>query len=205
MTTATSKQSSKAQTQKAPPKTKVRKMTLQQFWAKYADRADGFKYEFDNGLVEKTPYTMKPEQAYIVKNLKRAFVQSAAYKAGGELYDELEIETLPEKGRRPDVSYLDNEQIEKGDNSALPAFIIEVISTTDNINRVNNKILEYFKVGVKMVWHIFPQQEMVYVFTSPEDIIVCRGEKICSAEPVIAGFKIAAKDIFKRNNSPLSI
>ena len=180
-------------------------MTLEKFWVKYADRADGFKYEFDNGLVEKTPYTMKPEQAYILKNLRRAFALTEAYNLGGELYEELEIETLPEKGRRPDIAFLTNEQIERGDNSTLPTFIVEIISSTDNINRVNDKVLEYFQVGVKVLWHIFPQQEMVYVFTSPEHITVCRGETLCSAEPVVEGFTISANDIFKRKKHPLSI
>jgi Uma2 family endonuclease len=205
MTTAISIPNKSANNLIVHQKPKVRKMTLEQFWAKYSDRADGFKYEFNNGLIEKTPYTKKPEQAYILKNLRRAFALTEAYQLGGELYEELEIETLPEKGRRPDVAFLNNEQIERGDNAALPSFIVEVISPTDNINRVNDKVLEYFKVGVKVVWHIFPMQEMVYVFTSPEHIKVCRGTTLCSAEPVVSGFQISANDIFKRKTHPLSI
>jgi hypothetical protein len=56
---------------------------------------------------------------------------------------------------------------------------------------------EYFDSGVKMVWHVFPNTEKIYIYTSPEHNQICRGEAICSAEEVITGFSIKAKDVFK--------
>ena len=65
MTTAISTQKPFVAYSATSSQMKARKMTLKQFWAKYSDREDGFKYEFNNGLIEKTKYKMKPEQAFI--------------------------------------------------------------------------------------------------------------------------------------------
>jgi hypothetical protein len=56
---------------------------------------------------------------------------------------------------------------------------------------------EYFDVGVKMVWHVFPESKKVYIFSSPFEIRVCQENIICSAEAVIEGFSLKAKDILK--------
>lgn len=175
---------------------KVRRMTLKQFWEKYSDREDGYKYEFINGIVEKTPRRMKLKEAFISQNIKRAFTQTETYKVGGELFEEMDIETLPEQGRRPDICFLTKQQIKMGSNVALPSFIIEVISDTDGINRVNDKLVEYFEVGVAVVWHVFPKQEMVYVYTSVTNVMICRGDSVCSAAPAVADFQMSANAIF---------
>ena len=145
---------------------KSRPMTLKQFWEKYSDRKDGYKYEFNKGIIEKTPRRMKIKELYISQNIKRAFCQTEAYKNGSEIFEEVDIETLPEQGRRPDMAFMTQAQIKTGSNVALPAFVIEVISDTDAVNRVQDKLDEYFEVGVLVVWHVLPKQKMVYVYTS---------------------------------------
>ena len=177
---------------------KVRRMTLKQFWEKYSDREDGYKYEFNNGIVEKTPRRMKIKELYISQNIKRAFTQTEAYRIGGELFEEVDIETLPEQGRRPDMAFMTKPQIKTGSNIALPSFIIEVISDTDGINRVNDKLVEYFKVGVSVVWHVLPKQQMVYVYTSPTSVTICLGDMVCSAAPAVTDFQISANAIFMK-------
>ncbi len=82
---------------------------------------------------------------------------------------------------------------------SIPRFVIEVISTSDPINIVNDKVLEYFKAGVKILWHIFPKQQMVYVFKSMSQIAILRADDICSAAPVIPDFEISINDIFKKD------
>ena len=173
MATATSVQHLTA-TMPSPTVKKVKPLTLEQFWNKYSDRADGFKYELNNGFVEKTPRKMKIEELYIADNIKRAFTKTDAYQKGDGIFEEVDIQTLHEQGRRPGMAYLTREQFRKGDNRSLPTFVVEVISDTDGINRVNNKLEEYFQAGMLVVWHIFPQQQFVYVYTSSIDVKICR-------------------------------
>lgn len=197
MATATSVQNLTA-TMPSPTVKKVKPLTLEQFWDKYSDREDGFKYELNNGFVEKTPRKMKIKELYIANNIRRAFSQTSAYQAGDGLFDEVEIETLPEQGRRPDMAYVTKSQLDKGDNRSLPTFVVEVISDTDGINRVNNKLEEYFQAGMLVVWHILPQQQLIYVYTSSIDVKICRGDMMCSAAPAVVDFQMSAYDIFRK-------
>lgn len=141
---------------------------------------------------------MKIKELYISQNIKRAFCQTEAYKNGGEIFGEVDIETLPEQGCRPAMAFMTQVQIKTGSNVALPAFVIEVISDTDAVNRVQDKLDEYFEVGVLVVWHILPKQKMVYVYTSPNDVVICREDMICSAAPAVVDFQISANAIFRK-------
>ncbi|WP_229317089.1 Uma2 family endonuclease [Larkinella sp. C7] len=69
--------------------------------------------------------------------------------------------------RRPDIAYFTDSQVEQGrkGEDVIPAFVVEVLSETDQAYRIEEKIAEYFKAGVQVVWNIFPESEVVYVYT----------------------------------------
>ena len=54
---------------------------------------------------------MKIKELYISQNIKRAFCQTEAYKNGGEIFEEVDIETLPEQGCRPAMAFMTQVQI----------------------------------------------------------------------------------------------
>jgi Uma2 family endonuclease len=173
-----------------------RRISLATFLEKYQEGKDGFEYEFNNGIIEKT-YTMKNNELYIYDNLLRVFIYTTAFSEGDTFVSEMQTWTSLTQLRKPDVSYWTRQQKIEGALS-VPLFAIEVISPNDLINVVNNKVLEYFKSGVKVLWHIFPEQKMVYVFTSPSQIKVCFEDDICSAAPVLPDFEISVNGIFKK-------
>lgn len=191
--TATAPAKSKKGVNKA--KSSPRPLTLEQFRRRYSDREDGYKYEFNNGIIEKSPSQMNAKQMYIVKNLNRRFVQTQAFANGDELTPEVEQLTSLSQLRRPDLSYWLSSKIKQGDES-VSEFVIEIISPTDNYLKVTKKLREYFRAGVKVVWQIVPEEQTVYVYTSPTKVTICEGETICSAAPVVTDFTIPAKDIF---------
>jgi Uma2 family endonuclease len=173
------------------------RLTVAEFLAEYSTRKDAFKYELVNGKVQKTLRTMNREQYYIVRNLLRRFAQTEAYKNGAELAVETDMETISEQIRRPDISFCTEEQILAGDYS-LSEFAIEIISPTDNFNRVFDKVDEYFKAGMKVLWHILPHQNAVQVFYSPRLITVFIGDEVVSAAPVAPDFTMTVNEIFKK-------
>ncbi|MBV6443227.1 MAG: hypothetical protein EPGJADBJ_04957 [Saprospiraceae bacterium] len=194
-TEATAAAPLKMQNAETKPKRAPRVLTLEQFRRRYSEREDGYKYEFDNGIVEKSPSNINAKQLYIVKKLNRRFIQTQAFASGDELTPEVEQITAPNQSRRPDLSYWPSSKIKQGDET-VSGFIIEIISPTDNYLKVNKKLREYFKAGVKVVWQIVPEEQTVYVYTSPTKVIICEGDTVCSAAPVVPDFEIAAKDIF---------
>ena len=119
-------------------------------------------------------------------------------RPSGILSQEIETWTTDSQWRKPDLAYFTQAQIRlgAGNTNTIPPFVVEVISQYDPINTVNKKLIEYFNAGVKIVWHIFPDDRMVYVFTSIKNITVCMGDDICSAEAAIAGYQMSVNDIF---------
>lgn len=172
------------------------------FKKKYLSREDGYKYEWLNGIVEKTKRTMDYTQFYIAQNLRDLFENLRFAKIiNGILISEGDVFFL-EKHRRPDIAYFTPKQVDAAADGVnpMPEFVIEVISNTDAINRVNRKMQNYRAAEVKVVWHIFPQTQEVHVYCGDnlDTVYIKRGDAICSAEPVLPDFKISVNDIFKR-------
>ena len=179
---------------------KPMKASINTFFSKYTTAKDGFKYEYNNGIIEKTPRTITKKQWYIVDNLNRLFIQTAAYQAGNRLFSEPEIWTSEAQVRAPDSAYLTKKQIRKenAEEKTISPFVIEVISQTDRMYKVTEKLREYFKAGVEVVWLILPESEEVYVYTSPLEVTICQGERKCFAGKALLDFDILASDIFKK-------
>jgi Uma2 family endonuclease len=173
-----------------------RRISLATFLKKYREGGKGVKYEFNNGIIEKTGSFQRSE-IYVYSNILRVFRFTKAFSEGAVIVSEVETWTSETQFRKPDISFWIHQQIIE-EMESVPLFAIEVISKNDAINVVNNKVLEYFKSGVQVLWHIFPEQRMVYVFTSPSHITVCFEDDICSAAPVLEDFEISVNGIFKK-------
>ena len=97
--------------------------------------------------------------------------------------------------RRPDVAYFSDEQIQSEDGESVPAFCIEVISPTDESGKVEAKRIEYFKAGVQVLWHVFPENREVCVYTSRKTVQICAEDDLCSAQPVLDNFSISVNEL----------
>jgi len=186
-------------------------ISLDDFLRLYSDMEDGFKYEWNNGKIEKTASinqaqisifkktaSINQTQISIFKILSRLFSKTKVFEQEGIFISETDMKTSRHQLRRPDLAIYLSEQEEKminGENQVAP-WVGEVISPSDNINRVNKKVREYFAAGVKVVWHIFPELDEVYVYTAPDEVTICRGKRICSGKPALNGFEISAETIF---------
>ncbi len=160
---------------------------------------DGFKYEWNNGVIEKSPKMITFKNLYIVQRLNRFFQTTEAHHRGDELFTEPESMTSPTQLRIPDMAYYTARQIKEGAEGktpTVPEFIIEFVSNFDQHPKVLEKLEEYFNAGVRVAWLIIPQVKAVYVYTSPVEVTICKGKRVCSAEPVVPGFKISADALF---------
>lgn len=198
MTTATAiQQTPPSGGVKQKVKSAPRPLTLEEFRRKYANREDGYKYEFKNGTIIKSRSNMSPKQLYIVKNLNRRFAQTQAYANGAELIAEVDQLTAPLQQRRPDLSFWSAKRIETGEES-VSEFIIEIISPTDKLEDVEDKLHEYFEAGVKVIWQIRPRTQSVHVYTSPTAVTICTDDRVCSAAPVLSDFEMTAREVFEK-------
>ena len=109
-------------------------ISLDSFLAEFSNLEDGYKYEWNHGIVEKTK-AMNQEQTTIYLLLNRLFCQTQAFKEMGGLTAETDMMTSEHQLRRPDIAFFSGEQIQKmkkGENQ-LAEWVAEIISESDNI------------------------------------------------------------------------
>ena len=157
---------------------------------------DGFKYEWNDGeLIKFTG--MKKKQYYIYDVLNLLFIEKGYYR-NGSLMAEPDVMLTGIQMRRPDIAYFTREQVYQGRDGVdvIPEFVVEIISETDQLYKIEDKLTEYFKAGVKVVWNIVPSHEIVYVYTSRKNVKICTDVDVCSAAPVLPDFEIKVNEMF---------
>ena len=171
-----------------------------EFEKKFLSLEDGFKYEWVNGIVEKTPRAMNQNQYYLLDNLEAFLYQlKSQYPITGKFNTEIDTFFLDKVHRRPDSAYFTDAQRKLMAQSInqIPKFVIEVVSSRDQINAVHKKMQNYRDADVEVVWHIFPLLNEIHVYKG-FSMSICKGDMLCSAEPVIPNFLISVHDVFKK-------
>ena len=188
-------------------RSKPKRVSWEKFKKKFLTREDSWKYEWVNGLVEKTKRTMYPHHVYILYNLRQTFTKlEIGKKVSGLLESEIDIFILDNIHRRPDLSYFSTRQnalMAHGELS-IPKFVIEIVSSNEMLPKGNQKMKQYREAGIRVVWQIFPDSEEVHVIRG-KDMTVCIGEDICSADPVLPEFEMTVRDVFKKPPKPKSL
>jgi Uma2 family endonuclease len=182
-----------------------RRISWPAFQRQYLTKEDGFKYEWLNGFVAKTT-AMDYSQFFIIRNLRDLFEQLRSLgKTEGLFLSEGDI-FFAGQHRRPDVCFLTNEQVDRtayGENQ-VPDFVVEVISTHDQVLNLHGKMEDYRKAGVKIVWHILPPNQEVHVYSGDDlrQMRVCKTTDICSAHPVLPKFELTVEAVFRKPPKP---
>jgi Uma2 family endonuclease len=87
----------------------------------------------------------------------------------------------------------------EGDPPALdviPNLAVEVISPTNTMTDMIDKIRDYFFAGVDLVWVIFPQQRLAYVYTSPIETRILTEANELDGGKAVPGFKLPLATLF---------
>jgi Uma2 family endonuclease len=176
-------------------------ISKEEYRERFSDLEDGYKYEWNDGIIEKTE-SMKKYQALIEAAILRLFYTTEAFQKQGMICAEMETDTSEVQIRKPDMAFYTAEQLNlmSDDIAQIPAWVAEIISKTDDLEEVQKKIVEYFNAGTQCVWIVLPQNKMVYVYTSISDVTVCKGETLCSGAPVLNDFQIKAHQLFDKIN-----
>src|SRR5206468_3707014 len=96
--------------------------------------------------------------------------------------------------RRPDLAYVSFQRwpqrvIPAGNAwEVAPDLAVEVISPSNSATEVQEKIKEYFKYGVRLVWVIYPIPQLVHVYESLKEIRVLEVVDTLEGGTVLPGF-----------------
>lgn len=106
--------------------------------------------------------------------------------------------------RRPDVAFVsygtwpqDRQVPNTSAWSIIPDLAVEVVSPTNTATEVVEKLADYFRAGVKLVWVIYPSHRQVYVYDSPiTPRVQVIGQEL-DGGTVIPGFRLRLTTLFE--------
>ena len=158
---------------------------------------DGFLYEYDNGFAEQTS-GMKKTERYIISNIQAKFSTTEAFRQRAWLFEESDVWVSDEQKRIPDMAFFTRNQIldSADDKESIPAFVVELISPTDKADKIETKVIEYFRTGVQVIWRVFPALRMVRVFTSVKNSISHFETDTFDAAPAVPDLQMTVNELF---------
>lgn len=153
-------------------------------------------FEFVRGRL--IPKSMKQNETDIADFLTRQFTQTAVYQQKHGLYAEMDSYVDSTRKRIPDLTYVTAEQrqaIRRGERVGT-LFAVEILSDSESHEDVLDKIQDYFDGGALLVWYIMPKRQKIWAYTSPDELIVFKGQQTISAAPVVPDFQFLVADLF---------
>jgi Uma2 family endonuclease len=113
----------------------------------------------------------------------------------------------PSRVRRADVSFIradrvSKERLSEGFCSIAPDLAVEVVSPNDLIEELDEKVEEYLRAGVKLVWVVRPGINTVQVFRADGSESWLRANAELSGEDVIPGFRCRVEAFFPITDRP---
>jgi Uma2 family endonuclease len=113
----------------------------------------------------------------------------------------------PRTVRKPDVSFVaygrfPGEEVPPGYARLVPDLAAEVISPNDLYEEVDQKIEEYVRAGVRLVWVISPQNHTIRIYRVNGTCQSLREQDDLDGEDVLPGFRCRVRDLFPQPPPP---
>ena len=107
----------------------------------------------------------------------------------------------PGKLRKPDVSFISGTRassslFEEGYVRIAPDLAVEVISPHDLAYEVEQKVEEYLRAGVRIVWVVNPRTHTVQVYRLDQTVARLHEEDDLDGEDILPGFRCPVREIF---------
>lgn len=107
----------------------------------------------------------------------------------------------PDTVRAPDSAFVGNEKLNKhGISRAFfpdaPDLAVEVVSPNDRKNDIEEKVQDYLTAGVRLIWIIYPQKQIVAVYRQNGNASILFETDMLDGEDVIPNFQLSLEKIF---------
>ncbi len=169
---------------------------------------DAFDRELIRGELRERPMTVRNKVhsrllvnvAYQLKAWQRRVDDRAGIVLGGEVGAILARD--PDSTVGIDVAYFDRNVVlsESGETTLVagaPIFAIEIMSPSDRIEDIDEKLAEYLAHGVQLVWVISPKFRTVTVYRPGSEPELFNVRETISAAPELPGFECPVAELFE--------
>lgn len=165
--------------------------------------SDGFRYE----LVEGELHKMTPagsEHGFFsaeIGGLLHDFVRKNKLGCVFGAETGFRIGRNPDTVLAPDASFVRKGRIQvigipKAYFPEAPALVVEVVSPSDTVEEVDDKMRRWLAAGVELAWVIHPGSRMVTVYRSRTDVRVLTTDDVLDGADVVPGFSCRVGDLF---------
>jgi Uma2 family endonuclease len=162
-----------------------------------------FRYELVNGELKK----MSPaghDHGRVTIRLTLPVALHVQKHNLGEVYAAetgFRLSSNPDTVRAPDIAFIRQERVDafgktKGYWPGAPDLAVEVLSPSDTVGEIEEKVLEWLAGGTIEVWVVSPKLSTVTVYRSPDDISTLTEKDLLEGGEVLPGFRIRVEEIF---------
>jgi Uma2 family endonuclease len=164
---------------------------------------DGFRYELVKGeLIRMSP--TGHDHGVVAMNIAGPLHQHVKEKNLGVVYAAetgFIIRENPDTVRAPDVAFVERTRLSQASKvegywRGAPDLVVEVVSPSDTVGNVEEKVKEWLEAGVRMVWVVSPKLRTVTVYRSLTEIVMLTEKDILEGGDCVPGFQLAVAKIF---------
>lgn len=106
----------------------------------------------------------------------------------------------PDTVREPDVSFLTSERMKEQDLDAFfegaPDLAVEVLSPSNTVAEMREKMADYFGAGCRVVWIVDPIRRSITVHRPDADPVILAEDDSLTEEKLLPGFSAVVGEIF---------
>ncbi len=162
------------------------------------------QYEVVNGQIVEEP-RLGAYERWVARKIMRAIDRFDLTAALGESYEEalFILEEAPRLRRSPDLAFVSRERWpvdlpapREAAWAVIPDLAVEVISPSDLVLDIMDKIGEYFRAGVRIVWVVHPIHELIYDYESPTSVKILQRGDTLGGGMVLPGFAVPLDELF---------
>ncbi len=166
---------------------------------------DGHRYEIVNGeLIDMGNSGAK--HGYVCSVLMILLGGYVHIQKLGAMFDSSTAFKLKSGNKRsPDVSFMAKERLQGLDElpdgflEGAPDLAVEILSPSNTVEEIHNKLVEYFDNGSRLVWVINPKEKYVLVYRSSEEPDrLLKSIDSLDGEEIVPGFSLAIAELFQK-------
>jgi len=105
--------------------------------------------------------------------------------------------------RSPDAAWVEGSRLERLGKEErkrfiplCPDFVVELLSPTDHLDALKEKMREYMDNGARLAWLIDPEQRRVYVYKSGALVELLEEPETISGDAVLPGFVLDLREVW---------
>ncbi len=169
---------------------------------KYVKGSD-YRYELIRGELKKMSPT-KPLHGIVTARLTNVLGRYLEADETGELFGAetgFLVEQNPDTVLGIDIAFVSNERLATVESYEkffpfAPDLAVEVLSPSNTVDEIDEKIAFYFAAGARLVWIVNPKRRTVTVYSSPRNPRVYAGGETLDGGAVLPGFRYELAKLF---------